>query len=68
MKKITDCPVVGASKRCLILNIDGERVYCSTTNYAYIINNPNERWEVVTRSEFERGASKWIVVYKPTFL
>ena len=71
MKKIQDYPVVGSSKRALILDIDGQRVFCSTSNYAYLYMNPNERWAVVTKEGhvdkdgrwFE--ATQWVAAYKP---
>lgn len=71
MKKIQDYPVVGSSKRALILDIDGQRVFCSTSNYAYLCMNPGERWVIAHKEEhcdrdgrwFE--ATKWIAAYKP---
>lgn len=71
MKKIQDYPVVGSSKRALILDIDGQRVFCSTSNYAYLCMNPGERWVIANKAEhcdrdgrwFE--ATKWVAAYKP---
>ena len=71
MKKIQDYPVVGSSKRALILDIDGQRVFCSTSNYAYLCMNPGERWVIANKAEhydkdgrrFE--ATQWVAAYKP---
>lgn len=71
MKKIQDYPVVGSSKRALILDIDGQRVFCSTSNYAYLCMDPGAHWTVITKAEhrdkdgrrFE--ATQWVAAYKP---
>lgn len=67
--------LVGASRKCLILSVDGERVFCSPRNYERLMNDPNVKWEVVTRMEshytLPNGAeryfpeSKWVQVYMP---
>ena len=67
--------LVGASRKCLILSVDGERVFCSPRNYERLVNDPNVKWEVVTRNESFRpdsngverhfSESRWIQVYVP---
>lgn len=75
---IKDCQIIGASKRCLILDIDGKSVFCSTRNYADLINNPQLKWEVVPQPE-HRVVNKfgqeqlfresfWVVAYVPRML
>lgn len=75
--KIKDCDIVGASNRCLILNIHGERVYCSTRNYFLLANDPTAKWDIVERPvhasrksgrEIQFPAQKWLVTYRPAFL
>lgn len=71
MKKIQDYPVVGSSKRALILDIDGQRVFCSTSNYAYLCMDPGAQWTVVTKAGHADNdgrwfeATQWVAVYKP---
>lgn len=75
MKTIKDFEVVGSSKRCIILNIDGRRVFCSTSNYATLCMNPNTSWDIQLRPEHEDRhsgawfpAQYWIAVYRPHFI
>ena len=74
MKDIRFYEVVGSSKRCLILNIDNHRVFCSTSNYAELCMNTKAHWEVQIRPAHEdhRGIyfpeQYWVVVYKPHFI
>lgn len=71
MKKIQDYPVIGSSKRALILDIDGQSVFCSTSNYAYLCMHPGERWVIVHKAEHvdkdgrHFGATQWVAAYKP---
>lgn len=78
--RITDFNVVGSSRRCLILDLGDKRVFCSTSNYAYLCQYPNAMWEVDLREGGERrhlvtgehlgvhNSSYWVKVYKPTYL
>lgn len=78
MKRITDYQVVGSSKRCLVLNIDGQRVFCSTKNYADLCMKPDLKWEVIERPEqrvidqfgHEKlfHSSLWVVAYVPRII
>lgn len=78
MKRITDYQIVGASKRCLILSIDGQRVFCSTRNYADLCMNPDLKWEVTESPEHRTidkfGREKlfrnsfWVVAYIPRMI
>ena len=73
--------VVGSSRRCLVLDVDGRHVFCSTSNYAYLCMHPDAHWDIVRHAEHEGyrksprthepiptyfPESYWIQVYKPT--
>lgn len=77
---IKDFKVVGSSRRCLILDIQGRETLCSTSNYAYLCQHPDTKWEVIEQPAHEGSrnigfghqaqvhypASLWVQVYKPT--
>lgn len=70
---IKDFEVMGSSRRCLILNIEGRPTYCSTSNYAYLCQHANARWDIVVREGHEDlntgryyPETHWLQVYKPT--
>lgn len=79
-KTIKDFKVIGSSRRCLILDINGRETFCSTSNYAYLCQNPDTKWEVIVQPAHEGNrnigfgqqaqvtypASFWVQVYKPT--
>ena len=50
---IKDFEVMGSSRRCLVLNIEGRPTFCSTSNYAYLCMRPDTRWDVVKRDAHE---------------
>lgn len=80
MKTIKDFEVTGSSRRCLILNIEGCPTFCSTSNYAYLCQHPDTKWEVIEhpahegvrhigfgrQAETVYPATKWVQIYKPT--
>jgi hypothetical protein len=65
--------VIGSSRRCLIINIEGLPTFCSTSNYAYLCMHPDTRWDVIERAAHEDPRTgkyfietRWLQVYKPT--
>ena len=70
MAKFQSFPVIGSSKRCLILDIDGRPVFCSTSNYAYLCMHPDTKWDIVKRGAHEgtrKGFKNGMVADIPTF-
>lgn len=77
---IKDFQVIGSSRRCLILDIGGCPTFCSTSNYAYLCQHPDTKWEVIEQPahegvrhigfghQIERSypSSLWVQIYKPT--
>lgn len=70
---IKDFEVMGSSRRCLVLNIEGRPTFCSTSNYAYLCMHPNTRWDVIEQAAHEDPRTgkyfpetRWLQVYKPT--
>jgi len=70
---INQYKVIGASKRSLILNINDEKIYVTTSAYAYLVNHPNANWDIcVLPQHKDRNdghtipATYWVTVYKPT--
>lgn len=70
---IKDFEVMGSSRRCLVLNIEGCPTFCSTSNYAYLCLHPNTRWDVIEQPAHEDprtgryfSETRWLQVYKPT--
>ena len=70
---IKDFEVMGSSRRCLILNIEGRPTFCSTSNYAYLCQHADTRWDIVIREGHEDlntgryyPETFWLQVYKPT--
>lgn len=74
---IKDFSIIGASNRCLILDIRGRKVFCSTRNYYKLLTDPTAKWDIVERREHVGcvagkevmfPAQLWIVTYKQVFL
>ena len=73
VNNIRNFEVMGSSRRCLVLNIEGRPTFCSTSNYAYLCMHPDTRWDVIERSAHEDPRTgryypetRWLQVYKPT--
>lgn len=79
VQSIKSFEVMGSSRRCLVLNINGP-VFCSTSNYAYLCMHPETIWDVIERPAHDGyrnnrcgdptpvyyPETRWVQVYKPT--
>lgn len=63
--------LIGAASRSLIVEVNGERCFCSNKNYVKLVNDPNVIYRIVTvpahkgRRNFEEidfPESRWIEV------
>lgn len=63
--------LIGAASRSLIIEINGERVFCSNKNYVKLVNDPDVIYRIVTVpahkgtrrfQEIEFPESRWVEV------